>query len=92
MKITIDMAADLKYATNSKIHLVSPNYKKYEIDATAEFYRNRNTANGRVIPQYNLNAETNGVVEPEDGEFLVWATTSLETYNLASEKLLMKLT
>jgi hypothetical protein len=91
MKIVIEMAADLKYAKNSKIHLVSPNYKKYELDAEAVFYRNRNTANGRVIPQFNLQVETDGAVEYEAGDFLVWATAELETYNLASEKLLMKL-
>lgn len=78
------MFADLTAGQNSRIYVFSPSGKIYELNAYSEIYGNRHAV-GKHIPLMSLNAETDGIVEHEDGEFQVYATTEFPLYRLSSE-------
>lgn len=90
MIISIDMAHDLTTAKNPKMILLSPSYKRYELDAYTKTYGSRQAV-GKSIPMMSLNAETEGIVEHEEGEFQVMATCEMNNYRLSSDLIKVRL-
>ena len=90
MIISIEMSADLSKGVNPKILLMSPGKKKYELDATISTYGNR-MAVGKNIPLMSMNADTEGIIEYEDGEFRAMATIEMDHYRLSSEVISLRL-